>query len=219
LIVRPLTGEKKLPPPVVITATGTFPAVKPVADAVMVAEPILRPFTIGCAVGYVVWASIKTLDVTVAVEVSLLTSETVTPPAGAGADKVICRGAAWFTPTVTPVGSTIDPVADCATVTLAVAPVVFAALAVIVAVPDDTPETGTERLVLPWPKFTNGGTVATAALLELRLTKSPGTGGERFKVRFCVAIPLIVRLAGEKLSVAVAVVPPPVTCTWELAFG
>jgi hypothetical protein len=62
--------------------------VKPGADAVMLADPSLMPLTCGCVVEDVFLAAMKTLGVTVAVEVSLLASETVTPPAGAGADKV-----------------------------------------------------------------------------------------------------------------------------------
>jgi hypothetical protein len=43
--------------------------------------------------GDAVLAAIKTLGVTVAVELSLLTNETVTPPAGAGVGKVIWSAA------------------------------------------------------------------------------------------------------------------------------
>ncbi len=88
MIVRPPTGEKKLPPPLAVTWTWALPGVKPGADAVILADPRLMPLTSGCVCGTVVLAAIKTLGVTVAVEVLLLANETVTPPAGAGADKV-----------------------------------------------------------------------------------------------------------------------------------
>jgi hypothetical protein len=88
MIVRPNTGEKKLLPSLAVTRTWALPGVKPGADAVMLADPSLMPLTCGCVVEDVFLAAMKTLGVTVAVEVSLLASETVTPPAGAGADKV-----------------------------------------------------------------------------------------------------------------------------------
>jgi hypothetical protein len=89
LIARPPVGEKKLLPKIVVTRIWAPPDVKPGADAVMLADPSLMPLTCGCVVGDVFLAAMKTLDVTVAVELSLLASETVTPPAGAGTGKVI----------------------------------------------------------------------------------------------------------------------------------
>jgi hypothetical protein len=88
LMVRPLTGEKKLVPPPAVTWTWALPDVKPGADAVMFADPSLRPLTCGVVAGHEFPAVMKTLDGTIATEVSLLTNETVTPPAGAGAGKV-----------------------------------------------------------------------------------------------------------------------------------
>lgn len=88
LMVRPLTGEKKLLPPPVVTWTWALPDVKPGAEALMFADPRLRPVTCGCVAGHELPAAMKTLGGTVAVEVSLLARETVTPPAGAGAGKV-----------------------------------------------------------------------------------------------------------------------------------
>jgi hypothetical protein len=90
------------------------------------------------------------------------------------------------------------------TVTLAVALATLGALAVNTTDPADTPVTGTATLVIPAPKPTVAGTVATAKLLEFRLTTSPArAGADRFSARFCVAIPLSVRLPGEKLIVVV----------------
>ena len=64
------------------------------------------------------------------------------------------------------------------------------------------------------------GTVATLALLLLRVTVSTaGAGKDRFNCRFWVPVPLIVRLGGEKLIVAVGPEAALVTCTWPLAVG
>jgi hypothetical protein len=106
------------------------------------------------------------------------------------------------------------------TVTIAEAFAKVGALAVIVAEPSATPVTGTFTLVDPATNVTDKGTVETPGLLEFRLAVSPpgGAGPDRFKVRFCVAPPLIVKLPGEKLIAAL--VPPPLpepTCTSALA--
>jgi hypothetical protein len=47
---------------------------------------------------------------------------------------------------------------------------------------------------------TVAGTVATAVLLELKLTVNPpaGAGPDRVSVRFCGIVPLIVSVDGEK---------------------
>lgn len=93
----------------------------------------------------------------------------------------------------------------------------FAALPVIVTDPAAIPMTGTGTLVPPGGKTTVVGTVATAGLLELRLTVSAVTAGsERFSVRFCVAPALIVRLPGQKLIVVWGG-PPEFTWTCALA--
>ena len=86
------------------------------------------------------------------------------------------------------------------------------ALAWIVADPAATPVTGTGTLLAPDAKVTVAGTVATLVLLELKLITVPpdGAGTDRFKVKFCVAVPVIVCISGEKASV-------PVTCTARLA--
>ena len=95
----------------------------------------------------------------------------------------------------------------------------FGALAVMVADPVATLVTDTDTLVVPTPKLTIAGAVATVASLEFRLmTNAADAGADRFSVRFCVVIPLIVRLPGTKLMV-MAGVTPPVTCTWARAVG
>lgn len=155
---------------------------------------------------------------TVAMEGLLLASVMDTPPADAAVPNVIGKLAVLPDIMVTLTGNRMPPAAACATIAVAVALPRLSALAVIVTDPAPTPVTGTDTLVLPAPKLTAVGTVATAALLELRLTVSGAEGvADRFSVRFCVAAPLIVRLAGEKLIVVA--VTPPVTCTWELAVG
>ena len=59
----------------------------PVADAVTVVEPIAMPVTVGCVIGVVEPCGMVTLAGTVAMEVLLDASVTVTPPVPAGADK------------------------------------------------------------------------------------------------------------------------------------
>ena len=58
-------------------------------------------------------APIKTLEVTVTVEVLLLESDTVTPPAGAGDDRVTGNTADSFSPTVSLVSREMVPDVDC----------------------------------------------------------------------------------------------------------
>src|SRR5207302_2228984 len=85
-----------------------------------------------------------------------------------------------------------------------------------VADPANTPVTGTVTLVIFARIVTAGGTVATPGLLELKLMFRPpeGAGVEMVNVVFCVAIPVIVKLAGEKLMVGPGPTPEPeVTCT------
>ena len=65
-----------------------LPVVKPGAEAVIFADPTPMPPTCGWVAGHDFPAPMKTLCGTVAVEVLLLASETVRPPAGAGAGKV-----------------------------------------------------------------------------------------------------------------------------------
>jgi hypothetical protein len=105
---------------------------------------------------------------------------------------------------------------------MAVALTRLGALAVIVTDPPDTPVTGTDMLVAPAAKVTVAGTVATVVSLELRLTTiAAAAEDDRFSARFCVAVPLIVRLAGEKFNVVFwgGGVAPPVTCTSPLAIA
>ena len=78
------------------------------------------------------------------------------------------------------------------------------ALAMIVARPVPEPVTGTIALVVPCAMVTELGTVATPGLLEPREIVRPpgGAAPDRFSVRFAVAAPAIVKVPGEKLSVA-----------------
>lgn len=72
--------------------------------------------------------------------------------------------------------------------------------------------TGTETLVVPAVKVTVDGTVATPVLSELKFMVTPlaGAGAERINETKRLAVPVIVKDAGKKLSVAV-------TCTVWLA--
>jgi hypothetical protein len=158
--------------------------------------------------GVVAPSAIKTLSgATVIFEVSLLASATVTPPAGAGAPKVIPNETDWPSPTDRLAGKPIVP--GTTTVTPAdVSARVGKALAWIVVEPTPTLATGTVTLVALTAKFTDAGTVATPTFPELRLTvMAEGAGTERFSVRFWVApVPVMVRFGGAKLRVAL-------TCT------
>jgi hypothetical protein len=106
VIVR--LGGEKLAVPVTFTTVLADP--KPFAVAVIVELPKSMPFTIGVKVG-VVWPSgKKTLpDTSPTLDVSLLVSETVTPPVGAGVAKVTEKGACWPGGTVTLEGRLIAP--------------------------------------------------------------------------------------------------------------
>jgi hypothetical protein len=66
-----------------------------------------------------------------------------------------------------------------------------------------TPVTGTVVVVALAANVAVAATVATAVLLELTLTVRPpaGAGCDKVSVRFCVAVPVIDRFNGEKLSV------------------
>ena len=93
---------------------------------------------------------------------------------------------------------------------VAVPLVMFAALAVIVAVPGATPVTGTVAVVPFAAMFTETGTVAAAVLLEVRPTVKPpaGAGPDSVTVRFCVPVPVMVVLVGLKLRLAVTATDP-----------
>src|ERR1035437_8158381 len=187
----------------------------------MVANPALIPLTVVTVRGVLVTPSgMRRFDGhAIAIEGSLLASVMNTPPAGAAVPKVIGKLTVSPGAKVTFPGRRIPPAAGCVTVTLAVALAMFGALAVIVTDPAAIPVTGTAALVIPVAKLTVAGAEATAALLELRLTTSAArAGADRFSVRFCVAVPLMVRQIGEKLIV-MAPVPPLVTCTLALAVG
>jgi len=153
----------------------------------------------------------------VATEGLLVASVMYTPPAGAAVPSATGKLTVLPAATVTLAGIRMPPPAGCVTVTVALAPATFGALAVIETDPGATPVTGTDTLAAPAPKVTDAGTVATVTSLEFKLTVSAaGAAADRFSVRFCVALPLMVRLAGEKLRVRDGGVTP-VTCTWEVA--
>lgn len=137
---------------------------------------------------------------------SLLDRVTVTPPWGAGDVNVTGKGADWPGATVTFAGRLIAP-AFC-TVTLAVAFTTNAAYgeaaaAVIVAAPAVTPVTGTGTVVAPAANNAVAGTPATDVALDVRFTVRPpeGAGDASVSVRFWVAVPVIVRVGGVKVSV------------------
>ena len=131
---------------------------------------------------------------------------TVTPPAGAGVPNVTAKVAACVGPTVTFAGRPMEPGAT--TVTLAVVSAMFGVeLAWIVVVPGATPVTATVAVLVLAAMVTVAGTVAAAVLLELKLIVTPpaGAGADNVNVRFCVAVPVMLRVVGEKLAVAATV--------------
>ena len=70
----------------------------------------MMPVTCGCVAGVVAPAGMKTLaGVTVTLEVSVLLSVTVTPPAGASGDKATANTTDWPIPSVTFAGRLIPP--------------------------------------------------------------------------------------------------------------
>lgn len=146
-----------------------------------------------------------------------LASVTVTPPAAAGLPNVTGKFTVLPVFTVTFVGNRMPPAGGPVTATVALAAARPGAAAVIVADPAERPVTGTGRLVMPAGNVAVAGTVATAALLELRLTVSPDAeAAERLRVRFWVALPLMVREPGDQLIVRFWEVAP-VTTTCVLA--
>ena len=87
--------------------TGAYPK----ADAVMSAEPKLTPLTFGGVAGAVASPGMKTSEgVTVTIVESLVTSETNTPPEGAGAERVTGKVTVAPSGTVTLAGK-VSPVA------------------------------------------------------------------------------------------------------------
>lgn len=186
---------------VALTATAWVADVKPGADAVMFAEPRLMPLTDGCVAGVVAPAAMNTvIGATVTSEVLLLFKVTVTPP-GAAAGREMGNAAEWASPTETFEGTEIGP-----SVTTVIAAVVSTMLgnrlAWMLAVPIETPVTGTVALVDPAGKLTVDGTVAALVLSELRLMVNPlaGAAPDRLSVRFWVVGPVMVTLNGEKLT-------------------
>ena len=201
LIVR-LPGEKLIVSgPAVPTVTSPLADANPEAEAVTMADPAAMPFTLGGALGIKPPCGMKMFaGDTVTFEGSLLVSVMKTPPAGAGLTKVTGNGAESPGATVVLAGTMMS----LRTVTLAVALAMPGALAVIVAEPGPTPVTGTGTLVAPAANVTVGGTLATAVLLELRLTVKPpaAAGPDRFSVR--LPIPPTVIDKGDPVKLIVS---------------
>ena len=178
-----LSGENRI---VAVTCTGWLADVKPGAEALMIADPKLIPFTCGCVAGVVEPVAMNTLaGVTLTFDGSLLASVTVMPPAGAAAGSVIGNATDWPSPTLALDDTRMVP--GLTTVTLAVvSPTLGRALAWIAAEPIPTPVTGTVTLVALAANVTVAGTMATPELLELRLMVRPpaGAGADRFRERF-----------------------------------
>jgi len=99
---------KKVTVPVAFTTVVAAP--KPFAVAVIVELPKSTPVTVGVNVGAVCPSAKKIVgDTRDTFVVSLLESDTVRPPLGAGFPKVTGNGASWPGATVTLAGSTMPP--------------------------------------------------------------------------------------------------------------
>jgi hypothetical protein len=177
----------------------------------MVAVPILAPVTCGWMIGVVCPAGMVTVGAErLTLAGSLLTSAMVTDEEGAD-DKLTFRATAWPSVRLKLAGTLTLPAGS--TVTLNVVSAMFAPLAWITAVPATPLVTATFALVAPAAKITAGGTVATFVLLEVKLMVRPpeGAAADRFSTAFTVAAPVMVRVGGTKVMVAV-------TCTaWDAA--
>jgi len=190
------------------TVTVSVSPIRPNADAVTVVVPKLIPFSLSTEEGVVAPAGINTFAVLRVAKVEFATlNVTKIPPAGAGCAEV--TGYATDVPgeTMTLAGRKMSRVM--VTVTAAVVSGRFGSeLAWMVAVPLDTPVTGTWTLVAPAGTLTVDGTVATPVLLELRLMVTPPNGAcpDKVRVRFCDEVPFTVNIGGLKANV-------PVTCT------
>lgn len=78
-----------------VTAIDWLAAEKPVAKALIVAEPGLTPVTVGCTAGVANPAAINTEFTERAARALLLNRLTVTPPDGATADRLTCKLIDW----------------------------------------------------------------------------------------------------------------------------
>ena len=97
--------------------------------------------------------------------------------------------------------------APAVTVAFAVASAMPGKLARITLDPAATPVTGTLALKAPVTMVTVAGTMAAAVLEEFRVNVRPGAGAaaDSVRVKFCVAVPVIVMEAGLRLIEAVTV--------------
>jgi hypothetical protein len=135
----------------------------------------------------------------VAFDVSLLESETVTPPLGAGEPSFTERGTCWPGDTTRLAGRVNDPLTVTAKLMSAM---LGAALAWITALPAPTAVTGTETEEAPGGRLAAAGTVATLMSEELRLMVRPvGAGTGSWMVTFWVPVPLMVSAGGLKTAV------------------
>jgi hypothetical protein len=197
----PLAAEMDATPGVIVAFV--LAEVKPGADALITAGPMVMPVNCAGVAGVVAPAGMKTAGVTVAFEGSLLTSVIVTPPAGAPKGKLRANGTDWPAGADTPGGRLMPPKSTTVTVAV-ISGKVGSALACITAGPGATPLTGRGTVVALGANTTVLGTVATVVSLEVVLTVSPlaGAGADRFNVRFWVAFLARVRAGEAKLSPA-----------------
>src|SRR5712692_60496 len=166
----------------------------------MVTGPTLIAVTTGVGEADWVWPAAKdrVAGEIVALLVLLLDRDTVTPPGGAGVERVTGKATVPATSwTLVVAGTLIVP--GFTTFTVAVASGMFGELALRTVEPAATPVTGTPMELLPAGKKAVEFTVATPGLVEVRLTRMPPGGAalESDSVMFCVVVPVMVRVAGD----------------------
>jgi hypothetical protein len=123
------------PLPYGLTWTCWLAAVKPLADAVIIPDPILMPFTFGAEAAVVAPCGIKMFaGPTVTFEGSLLVSVMNIPLAGAGVASITWNSADWPAATVTLAGKMICPEAGAVPIVTVVRAVTLPLLLVAVKV-------------------------------------------------------------------------------------
>jgi hypothetical protein len=202
---------------VALTCTVALAVVIPVPDAVMLDDPMFTPVIVGWVDG-VVWPERMVTDAgeTVTFVGSWLRSPMVRL-AGAVLARVMGNATDAPRPTVGLDGK--FTVTGAETVTLAVASGIFGRLLAWITVePAATGVTRTVAVVCPELNVAVPGTVATPGVLDVTFTVMPlaGAGADKVKVRFCGAVPTMVRADGLNVTVEFTCTPA-MACVYPVA--
>jgi hypothetical protein len=182
---------------VAFTCTVALAEVIPLPEALMFAEPVLTPVTVGWLAGAVWPARIVILAGEIVSLVVSLLLRAMTKSEDAGLARLTAKAVDLPRPTVRFDGRVRLDGAD--TVTFSVASAMSGVLlAWITAEPGPTAVTVNVAVLCPDVKVTVEGTVATLVLLELTFTVMPeaGAGADRFSVTVWGPVPEMVRLFG-----------------------